>query len=71
LWTTFFEFVRDIAPVAGINRAPGVLVVNPSFPSKNLPEFITYAKSNPGKIAYASGGSGSIRHLYAELFKSQ
>src|SRR4030095_12215532 len=49
-----FDFVRDIAPVAGINRAPGVLVVNPSFPNKNLPEFVTYAKSNPGKISYAS-----------------
>jgi tripartite-type tricarboxylate transporter receptor subunit TctC len=65
-----FDFIRDIAPVAGLNRGFGVLVVNPSFPIRNVPEFIAYAKANPGKINYASGGSGSAPHLYGELFKT-
>jgi tripartite-type tricarboxylate transporter receptor subunit TctC len=65
-----FDFIRDIAPVAGLNRGFGVLVVNPSFPIRNVPEFIAYAKTNPGKINYASGGSGSAPHLYGELFKT-
>jgi tripartite-type tricarboxylate transporter receptor subunit TctC len=65
-----FDFIRDIAPVAGLNRGFGVLVVNPSFPIRNIPEFIAYAKANPGKINYASGGSGSAPHLYGELFKT-
>jgi tripartite-type tricarboxylate transporter receptor subunit TctC len=65
-----FQFLRDIAPVAGLNRGFGVLVVHPSFPTRSVPEFIAYAKSNGGKISYASGGSGSAPHLYAELFKT-
>jgi|SRR5262245_8556041 len=64
-----FNFPHDIAPVAGNNRGPGVLVALPSFPAKTVPEFIAYAKANPGKINYASGGSGSASHLYGELFK--
>jgi tripartite-type tricarboxylate transporter receptor subunit TctC len=65
-----FDFMHDIVPVAGLNRGYGVLVVNPSFPVKSVPEFIAYAKANPGKISYASGGSGSAPHLYGELFKA-
>jgi tripartite-type tricarboxylate transporter receptor subunit TctC len=65
-----FDFARDIAPVAGLNRGFGVLVVNPSFPVKSVPEFIAYAKANAGKISYASGGSGSAPHLFGELFKA-
>ena len=64
-----FNFVRDIAPVASMCRGPGVLVVHPSFPVKSVPELITYAKSNPGKINMASGGVGSPQHVYGELFK--
>jgi tripartite-type tricarboxylate transporter receptor subunit TctC len=65
-----FNFVRDIAPVGGILRVAGVMVVNPSFPTKTVPEFIAYAKSNPGKINMGSGGNGSAQHLYGELFKN-
>ena len=64
-----FDPVRDIEPVASIVRGVGVLVVHPSFPAKTVPEFIAYAKSNPGKISMASGGVGSPQHLYGELFK--
>ena len=64
-----FNFIRDIAPVAGIIRFPLVMQVNPSFPAKTVAEFITYAKSNPGKISYGSGGVGSSLHLAGELFK--
>ena len=64
-----FNFLRDIAPVASIMRVPGVMVVNPSVPAKTVPEFIAYAKANPGKISMASGGNGSPPHLYGELFK--
>jgi tripartite-type tricarboxylate transporter receptor subunit TctC len=60
---------RDIVPIASITRSPGVLEVNPSFPAKTVPEFIAYAKANPGKINMASAGSGSAPHLYTELFK--
>jgi tripartite-type tricarboxylate transporter receptor subunit TctC len=63
-----FNFIRDIAPVATIVRAPLVMVVNPSFPAKTGPEFITYAKANPGKISMASGGIGSTAHVAGELF---
>jgi tripartite-type tricarboxylate transporter receptor subunit TctC len=54
-----FNFIRDIAPVAGIIRYPLVMQVNPSFPAKTVPEFIGYVKSNPGKISYGSGGIGT------------
>jgi tripartite-type tricarboxylate transporter receptor subunit TctC len=64
-----FNFLRDIAPVAGIIRFPLVMQVNPSFPAKTVAEFITYAKSNPGKISYGSGGVGTSLHIAAELFK--
>jgi tripartite-type tricarboxylate transporter receptor subunit TctC len=64
-----FNFVRDIAPVASIYRAPAVLVVHPSFPAKSVPALIVYAKANPGKINMASGGVGSAAHVYGELFK--
>jgi tripartite-type tricarboxylate transporter receptor subunit TctC len=64
-----FNFIRDIAPVAGIMRFPLVMQVNPSFPAKTVAEFITHAKSNPGKISFGSGGVGSSLHLAGELFK--
>jgi tripartite-type tricarboxylate transporter receptor subunit TctC len=64
-----FKVVRDLAPVAGIVRSPHVMEVNPSFPAKTVPEFIAYAKTNPGKIRMASGGVGSGNHLAGELFK--
>jgi tripartite-type tricarboxylate transporter receptor subunit TctC len=64
-----FNFIRDIAPVATIIRAPQILVVNPSVPAKSVPEFIAYAKANPGKINMASGGTGTPPHLAGELFK--
>jgi tripartite-type tricarboxylate transporter receptor subunit TctC len=64
-----FNFIRDIAPVASINRGPAVLEVHPSFPAKSVTELIAYAKSNPGKINMASGGVGSTQHVYGELFK--
>jgi tripartite-type tricarboxylate transporter receptor subunit TctC len=63
-----FNFIRDIAPVAGIARVPAVMVVNPSVPANTLPEFIAYAKANPGKINFASAGIGSPPHLAGELF---
>ena len=61
--------MRDIAPVASIARAPQVMVVNPSFPAKTVPEFIAYAKANPGKINMASAGNGTVAHVSGELFK--
>jgi len=64
-----FNFTRDIAPVAGIASAPNVMVVQPSFPAKTVPEFIAYAKANPGKISMASAGVGSSSHMSGELFK--
>jgi tripartite-type tricarboxylate transporter receptor subunit TctC len=64
-----FNFLRDIAPVAGILRVPEVLVVNPAVPAKTIPEFIAYAKANPGKINIASAGNGSVPHVAGELFK--
>src|SRR5438552_316622 len=64
-----FNFIRDIAPVASILRSPNVMVVHPSFPAKTVPEFIAYAKANPGKINMASSGIGSGSHLPGELFK--
>ena len=64
-----FSVTRDIAPVASIMRVPAVLEVNPSFPAKTVPEFIAYAKAHPGKVNLASGGIGSVPHVYGELFK--
>src|SRR5882724_1130421 len=64
-----FDFIRDIAPVASIARVPQVMEVNPSFSAKTVPEFIAYAKANPGKISFASAGSGSVAHVTAEMFK--
>jgi tripartite-type tricarboxylate transporter receptor subunit TctC len=64
-----FNFVRDIAPIAPIVRFPYIMVVNPSVSAKTLPEFIAYAKANPGKINMASPGIGSTPHVNGELFK--
>jgi tripartite-type tricarboxylate transporter receptor subunit TctC len=63
-----FNFIRDIAPVAGIMTVPNVMVVHPSFPAKTVAEFIAYAKAEPGKINMASAGNGSAAHLAGELF---
>ncbi|MGH6672866.1 MAG: Bug family tripartite tricarboxylate transporter substrate binding protein [Xanthobacteraceae bacterium] len=65
-----FNFTRDIAPVSGLVRLPLVLVVNPSVPAKTLPEFIAYAKANPGKINFASVGAGAATDVAGELFNS-
>jgi tripartite-type tricarboxylate transporter receptor subunit TctC len=65
-----FNFIRDIAPVAGLVRTPNVMEVTNSFPAKNVQEFIAYCKANPGKINMASSGSGTSVHLSGELFKS-
>jgi tripartite-type tricarboxylate transporter receptor subunit TctC len=65
-----FDFIRDIAPVACIGRVPLVMVVNPSLPAKTIPEFITYAKANPGKVNMGSGGNGAPDHMSGELFKA-
>jgi tripartite-type tricarboxylate transporter receptor subunit TctC len=64
-----FVFSRDIAPVASIARMPNVMEVNPSFPAHTVPEFIAYAKANPDKVNFASGGTGSPTHMVGELFK--
>jgi tripartite-type tricarboxylate transporter receptor subunit TctC len=64
-----FNFIRDIAPVAGIIRGPFIMEVSPSFPAKTVPEFIAYARANPGKINMASAGTGTGTHVAGELFK--
>jgi tripartite-type tricarboxylate transporter receptor subunit TctC len=64
-----FNFIRDIAPVAGIMRVPNMMEVHPSFPAATVAELIAYAKANPGKISHASAGIGSSSHLAGELFK--
>jgi tripartite-type tricarboxylate transporter receptor subunit TctC len=64
-----FDFIRDIAPIAGIVRPPLVMAVNPSVPAKTVPEFIAYAKRNPGAVNMASAGVGSGNHVCGELFK--
>ena len=65
-----FDFVRDIVPVASIGRVPLVMVVNPDLPAKTIPEFIAYAKANPGKVNMGSGGNGAPDHMSGELFKA-
>src|SRR5216683_2893763 len=65
-----FNFIRDIAPVAGLMSVPNVMVIHPSFPAKTVVEFIAYAKAEPGKVNMASAGNGSAAHLAGELFKS-
>jgi tripartite-type tricarboxylate transporter receptor subunit TctC len=65
-----FDFIRDSVPVAGIMRLANVMDVNPTFPADNLAEFIAYAKANPGKINFASGGVGTLPHLSGELLKT-
>jgi tripartite-type tricarboxylate transporter receptor subunit TctC len=64
-----FDFIRDIAPVAGVIRFPNVMEVKPSFAAKTVAEFIAYAKANPGKVNMASSGNGTTQHLSGELFK--
>jgi len=64
-----FNLIRDIAPVAALVRSPLVLIVNPSVPTKTIPEFIAHAKANPGKLNFASAGIGTSEHLAGELFK--
>jgi tripartite-type tricarboxylate transporter receptor subunit TctC len=64
-----FNFIRDIAPVAGVLRGPYVMVVNPSVPAKSVPEFIAYVKANPRRLNMASGGTGTGTHIAGELFK--
>jgi tripartite-type tricarboxylate transporter receptor subunit TctC len=64
-----FDFMRDIAPVASIGGGPYVMVVNPSVPANTVPEFIVYAKANPGRINMASSGNGSVSQVFGEMFK--
>jgi tripartite-type tricarboxylate transporter receptor subunit TctC len=64
-----FNFIRDLTPIAGIMRVPHIIVVHPSFSARTLPEFIAYAKANPGKLAWASPGAGTAGHVCGELFK--
>jgi tripartite-type tricarboxylate transporter receptor subunit TctC len=66
-----FNIVRDFAPVAPISRGAGILVVNPAFPPKSVPELIAYAKAHPGKVTVASAGIGSAPHMFWELFRSK
>ena len=64
-----YNFIRDIAPVASIDRVPNAMEVHPSVPTRTVPEFIAYAKANPGKINMASSGNGTSQHVAGELFK--
>jgi tripartite-type tricarboxylate transporter receptor subunit TctC len=64
-----YNFIRDFAPISGFLRVPNVMVLNPSVPVKTVPEFVAYAKANPGKVNMASAGSGSSVHVSGELFK--
>jgi tripartite-type tricarboxylate transporter receptor subunit TctC len=64
-----FNFIRDIASIAGITRVPNIMLVNPSVAAKTVPAFIAYAKANPGKVNFASAGNGTSPHMAGELFK--
>src|SRR4051794_11735995 len=64
-----FDLLRDIAAVAAVNRESNIMVVHPAFPAKSVPDFIAYAKANPGKISMASAGQGNVSHMAGELFK--
>src|SRR5215467_9190663 len=64
-----FNFIHDITPVIGVLRSPFVIVVNPAIPAKTVPEFVAYAKANPGKVNMGSAGTGSTQHVAGELFK--
>jgi tripartite-type tricarboxylate transporter receptor subunit TctC len=64
-----FNFIRDVAPIASMTRVPNVLEVHPSVPVRTVPEFIAYAKANPGKLNMASSGNGTSQHVSGELFK--
>src|SRR5262249_27343122 len=65
-----FNFIRDIEPVTAVVRLPNIMVVHPSVPAKSVPEFIAYAKANPGRINMAYSTSGGTDHLAGELFKN-
>jgi tripartite-type tricarboxylate transporter receptor subunit TctC len=65
-----FNFLRDIAPVGRVSREPSVMLVNPLFPAKTVPDFIAYTKANPGKVNMASAGIGTVGHVAGELFKA-
>jgi tripartite-type tricarboxylate transporter receptor subunit TctC len=65
-----FNFIRDLAPVVGVSRFPNVMTVNASFPARTVPEFIAYAKANPGKVNQGSSGNGTTQHLAGALFKT-
>lgn len=64
-----YDFIRDIAPVAGLLRVPNLMVVNPSVPAQTVPQFIAYARANPGKVNMATAGNGTTTHMSGELFK--
>jgi tripartite-type tricarboxylate transporter receptor subunit TctC len=66
-----YNFIRDITPVASMARGPLVLVVHPSFPARTIEEFIAYTKANPGKVAFASAGIGTVAHMAGELFMAK
>jgi len=66
-----YNFLRDIAPIASVARGPLVLVINPAFPAKTVPEFIAYTKANPGKVTFASPGVGSVAHMAGALFMAK
>jgi tripartite-type tricarboxylate transporter receptor subunit TctC len=68
---TSFDFIRDIAPVAGISQAPNVLLVNPSLPVRSVAELIAHLKANPDKLSFCSSGNGTSSHLSGELFKAR
>jgi tripartite-type tricarboxylate transporter receptor subunit TctC len=69
LYKLNFDFIRDIQPIAGVSLVPLIMEVNPALPAKTVPEFIAYAKQNPGKISMASAGIGGPQHVAGELFK--